>query len=91
MDIIYCDSSFFSFQSEEGHSPITVSSFAMSDHSPISTKILINKVDNVDKDSSKIKSFKLNTSLLKDPNNKEAIRMVTFLSKFCNQFVRAVK
>ena len=56
----------------------------MSDHSPISTKILINKVDNVDKDSNKIKSFMLNTSLLKDPDNKEAIRMVTFLSKFCN-------
>ena len=57
---------------------------AMSDHSPISSKILINKVDNVDKDSNKIKSFKLNTSFQKDPNNKEAIRMVTFLSKFCN-------
>ena len=63
----------------------------MSDHSPISSKILINKVDNFDKDSNKIKSFKLNTSLLKDPDNKEAIRMVTFLSKFCNQSVRHVK
>ena len=50
----------------------------MSNHSPISSKILINKVDNFDKDSNKIKSFKLNTSLLKDPDNKEAIRMVTF-------------
>ena len=63
----------------------------MSDHSPISAKILINKVDNVDKDSSKIKSFKLNISLLKDPDNKEAIRMVNFLLKFCNQSVRPVK
>ena len=81
---MYCDSSFLSFQSEEGHSPITMSPSAMSDHSPIFAKILINKVDNVDKDSSKNNSFKLNTSLLKDPNNKEAIRMVNFLSKFCN-------
>ena len=70
---------FFSFQSEEGHSPIIVSLAAISDHSLISTKILINKVDNVNEESNKSRSFKLNTSLLKDSDNKEAIRMVTFL------------
>ena len=66
LDRIYCDSSFFSFQSKEGHSPITVSPAAMSDHSPISTRMLINKVDNVNRESNKGKKFKLNTSLLKD-------------------------
>ena len=62
----------------------------MSDHSPISARIMINMVDNVDTNNSKSRSFKLNTLLLKDSDNKEAIKMVTFLSKLCNQFVRPV-
>ena len=48
----------------------------MSDHSPISAKIMINKDDNVDMNNRKNRSFKLNTSLLKDLDNKEAIKMV---------------
>lgn len=63
----------------------------MPDHSPISTRMLINKDDNVNRICNKGNFLKLNTSLLKDPNNKEAIGMVTFLSKLCNQFVRPVK
>lgn len=59
---MYYESSFSSFQTEEGHSPIIVSPAAMSDHSPISARILINKDDNVNRTSNKGKVFKLNTS-----------------------------
>ena len=62
----------------------------MSDHSPISARILINKDEIVSSESSRHKIFKFNTSLLKDPDNKEAIRMVTLLSKMCNQSQRPV-
>ena len=84
LDRVYCKSSYFSFQSEEGHSPVIVLLAAMSDHSPISARILINKDENVSSENNRCKVFKLNTSLLMDLDNKEAIRIVTFLSKMCN-------
>lgn len=49
LDRVYCESSFFSFQTDEGHSPIIVSHATMSDHSPIYARIMINKDENVNR------------------------------------------
>lgn len=85
MDRVYVDMSVFSFDVFDGSNPISVTIYTISDGSPISTNIIFDGPFQSTNKGRGNKLFKHNTSLLKNEDTIVSIKMVTCLTKFCNQ------
>lgn len=82
------ESFFFSSEAEAGSAPMCVCPVSISDHYPIHMKVcMYSTIDN--RGMRRYNGcFKLNTSLIKEEDNLEAIQMVTSLCKFCTPGLR---
>ena len=87
LDRVYGDSSYVSFLQKNSHAPIQIILASLSDHSPIHTCCRIEDLRDSSVSKRTHSSFKLNSSLLEDPDNVEAINMVTDILNISNPFL----
>ena len=91
LDRVYGDVSVVSFIQEDSHAPIQVVPASLSNHSPIHTCCRIEVNGNVQVFKRNHNSFKLNSMLLDDPNNVDAIVMVTKIIRIGNPLLDPIE
>ena len=79
---MYIEDQVFSLDIQNGHEPMCVTPSYMSDHHPTNDNIFLDNL--LDRRKEKNTSFKLNTSLLTNEDNDEAVKMMTNLCKLWN-------